>query len=371
MTTSAKSPIFIGPLPPPVHGFSEITRLMLADLRQHSDPWVLNMSPSKRGMWFESIAIAGQILQLLAVLIAGRYGHVYLALSGGKRQVIDTVMGALCHAFGRSVVFHHHSFAYLNRPSRLTKLLMFAVPRGVHITLCEHMRQLLIDTYRVPAAQVKVVSNVAFLSLPYPESDSDLAAKSLRIAYLSYVTREKGAIRFIECIRALEQAGVAVEGVIAGPVALEFRDEFESRLSGCKSVRYVGPVYGDEKAAFLSASDVLLFPTEYVNEAEPVTIFEAQAKRLAVIALKRGCIEAQIPEGAGYVFEDPSQFAVQAAKVIMELALDRSALERMKKASRASYEQRFEAARQSVAEMLAYILQRAPLHGLASSFQTQ
>lgn len=296
---------------------------------------------------------------------------MYLALSGGKRQIIDIVMAALCQAFGRSVVFHHHSFAYLNQPSKLTKLLILAVPRGVHITLCEHMRQLLVSSYGVPAAQVKVVSNVAFLSLPYPETDSDIAAKPLRIAYLSYVTREKGAIRFIDCIRALEQAGVSVEGVIAGPVALEFRDEFESQLSGCRSVRYVGPVYGDEKAAFLSASDVLLFPTEYVNEAEPVTIFEAQAKRLPVIALKRGCIEAQIPNDAGYVFEDPSQFATQAAKVIAELALDRSALERMKRASRSSYEQRFEAARLSVAEMLAYILQRAPLHGRASSFQTQ
>ncbi len=51
--------------------------------------------------------------------------------------------------------------------------------------------------------------------------------------------------------------------------------EFRKLLEAAGYASYLGPIYGDAKTAFYGNLDVLLFPSNYVNEAEPLVIHEA------------------------------------------------------------------------------------------------
>jgi glycosyltransferase involved in cell wall biosynthesis len=71
--------------------------------------------------------------------------------------------------------------------------------------------------------------------------------------------------------------------------------------------------------------DIFLFPTRYVNEAEPLVIYEAMRRGVHVIACDRGSIAEMLRDGAGLVL--PAETLVDtAANHIERLSRDRSAL---------------------------------------------
>jgi glycosyltransferase involved in cell wall biosynthesis len=74
----------------------------------------------------------------------------------------------------------------------------------------------------------------------------------------------------------------------------------------------VGPKYGQNKAAFFREIDVLLFPSGYVDEAEPLTILEAMMHGVPVVAYGRGAIGEIVFPGCGLVI-DPAQDFVERA----------------------------------------------------------
>ncbi len=62
-------------------------------------------------------------------------------------------------------------------------------------------------------------------------------------------------------------------------------------------VTWSGPIYGLDKQVFFNTIDVFVFPSRYVNEAEPLVIHEALAYGLPVIATDRGCIAGLVGNG--------------------------------------------------------------------------
>lgn len=104
-----------------------------------------------------------------------------------------------------------------------------------------------------------------------------------------------------------------LRGRIAGPFEdTETEAAVRARLADLPEVEYVGPQYGADKDDFYESVDVLLFPTQYENEAEPVTIHEATAHGLPIIAYARGCIGDMITPEIG-VAVDPHDDFVSAA----------------------------------------------------------
>ena len=140
------------------------------------------------------------------------------------------------------------------------------------------------------------ISNLAFVD--FPADKPQRCGRTFRsIGYLSNITLEKGIDRFIDLIALLRARGCHLPARIAGPCSdLEIEHYIKRRASELGGIEYVGPVYGDAKARFLSSIDVLVFPTRYANEAEPVVIYEAQVAGIIVAASSRGCIADMIPE---------------------------------------------------------------------------
>ncbi len=324
---------FVGPLPPPVHGFSEINRRMLLVLRSQHQVRAFDMTPRANPFGFLAVWWRFVICSL-----RNKPNALYLALSGGLRQWVDLAFVLVARLRGIPVFVHHHSFSYLSQGRISTVMRLGVLRNAVHIVLCEHMGEQIAQLYKVDPTNVRVLSNAAFLE--EIESPKHLRAEPapLRVGFLSNITAEKGIFEFFSVLSKSDSHGLTLEGVIAGPVDAAVQESFDASLVSSPNVRHVGPVYGADKAAFFSSIDVLFFPTRYTNEAQPVTILEALGHGVPVIAFARGCIAGMVPAGAGAVFHYSDAFVAQTVEALRPLAESPVALEKARHAARLAFE---------------------------------
>lgn len=301
------SVLFVGPLPPPVHGFSLMTLAILNNMQMRGSVIVVNRSPKfRRASVRQAIRdVLFSIVYLIRILF-NRPNSIYLALSGGNGQFIDIFYVLAAKLVRAKLFIHHHSFAYINERSRILGWIYDLCPRAINIVLCDCMRQGLSRQYSIHSKECFwLLSNRALLSQPNIENININAAgdqsKKLVIGFLSNITAEKGIFEFIEAVGHMCGSGLPVVARIAGPIAAEIEDEFRARINLVSGLDYVGPVYGADKEYFLNSLDVLMFPSKYVNEAEPVTLYEAMLQGVYVIATDRGCISASVPSDLGLV----------------------------------------------------------------------
>ena len=130
----------------------------------------------------------------------------------------------------------------------------------------------------------------------------------------------------------LGRVGVAYTAQIAGPIAPSAQDIFSSLMASSSNATYCGPVYDDAKHEFYNGLDVLLFPSDYPNEAEPLVIHEAIRSGTHVIACDRGAIADILANGAGLVVPK-SAFIAAAVARIRAFHADRVELRRAQSAS--------------------------------------
>lgn len=310
--------LFVGPLPPPVHGFSFINAAMLARFQAVAPVAVFNRAPGG--------GISPRWTRFLLTLWRHRAGaSLYIGLSGGWGQLKDWPYLLAARLMRCPVAVHHHSFAYLRRAPWYTRLVLGNTRRAQHLVLCDCMAAALAGGYGIARHRIAVVSNAAFLDaaegLPLPPP----RGAALRLGFLSNITAEKGIWAFFELGDALVSSGVTVQALIAGPPAADIAERFAKETTARPWCSHVGAVYGAEKARFFADIDVLVFPTLYANEAEPVTILEALRSGVPVVANARGCIGDMLPLAAGVVFEGDTQFVRQAAERLRAWALERPA----------------------------------------------
>jgi exopolysaccharide biosynthesis operon protein EpsL len=359
---------FVGPLPPPVNGFSNVCGMMRDLLVRRMPVEVFDRAPriSRRPLTLLQQAI--NPMRFLAVCIMRRNVVLYLALSGGRGQVIDFAYLLVGKLFRRPTFVHHHSFAYINSPSTLNRFVFALIRNDTHIVLSRKMGDSLTKIYRLDAAGVRVVSNAAFYgAAPVGEQHSEPDSAPLRIGYLSNVTFDKGFVEFFGVLARLKERGTAYRASIAGPLAPAARATFDRLLREAADVEYLGPIYGAEKERFYERLDIFLFPTKYVNEAEPLVVYEAMRQGVHVIACDRGAIAEMLHNGAGLVFS--SENIVESATAqIARFSDDRAALRSARLLS-AQQAERIRTSGRSALESLAASMQgaRCKTHRVAAT----
>jgi glycosyltransferase involved in cell wall biosynthesis len=141
------------------------------------------------------------------------------------------------------------------------------------------------------------------------------------IGYLSNVTFDKGIREYFGTLKRLWDLGYDVRGLIAGPAASEeVRQYIEMAVRESNGrASWLGAVHGEAKFVFLRRLAVFLFPTDYVNEAQPNVLFEALQFGIPTVSTRRGCIGEDL-EGDG-VLAVPvvDRFVDDAVPFIVEL----------------------------------------------------
>lgn len=310
--------IMFGAFPPPVHGMAAVNQAMLERLA--AEGWAvekLNTAPRtlERSLWARLSRIP-MILRAWRQLVnkerpAEDKNVVYMALSGGWGKMYDLVTITICRMLHMSCVLHHHSFAYLEQKKQFTSwLIKMAGEDATHVVLCNRMRQYLKTQYG--CKKVIVLSNVSLLNIDVHKQERQ---SLYTVGFLSNITREKGGWDVISLARSIKALGWPLRVVVAGPcyeqtLANELR---KAQMEG--ALKWCGPVYAANKKQFWRKVDALVFPTTYVNEAEPLVVWEALAEGVPVIAYDRGCISNQVDE-AGQMISSNKDFLTAALGII-------------------------------------------------------
>jgi glycosyltransferase involved in cell wall biosynthesis len=287
----------VGPFPPPVHGAAVITAAVADRLEQHATIRRCDISPGRlsRGLAYH-LRRVWRVLAAAAAIVenVGRPGCVYISAAGGSGLLYNLLLTTVARLLRQRLFLHHHSFAYLDRPSATMALLVrMAGDAAVHVVLCSRMAALLRERYPL-AARSMIVSNAAFY--PAGESAPDRSPGKLVLGHMGNLTDEKGLDLVLDLYREALSSGLAAQLVLAGPTAdaTAAHEIVAAQEASGTGLVYRGPVYGADKTRFFDDIDVFVFPTRYVNEAEPTVLFEALAHGVPVIALGRGCIPEQL-----------------------------------------------------------------------------
>jgi glycosyltransferase involved in cell wall biosynthesis len=264
---------------------------------------VFNRAPKLDSRFLTGVQQLIKPLRYLFACLSRRNGILYLALSGGRGQIIDLGYVLVSKLFRRPVFVHHHSFAYINSPSLLNRCLFFLIRSDTHIVLSRKMGESLASIYGLDVDNTHVLSNAAFYDSAHDDKGAERGERApLHIGFLSNITFEKGFVEFFNILKRLKDDGIDYRAHVAGPLAAPSRETFERLIKEASNVEYVGPVYGAEKERFYEQLDMFVFPTNYVNEAEPLVVYEAMRRGVYVIASDRGAISEMLCNGAGVVF---------------------------------------------------------------------
>lgn len=294
----------VGAFPPPVHGAAAVNlcvRDQLASCGAGVEVFDLAASGLSRA-WKSRIErlprLALQWMRFLRFVMGGNAEVGYFGLSGGAGLIFEILFVLVARAAGTQIFLHHHSFAYLDKPNVLMRVLVRLAGRSAcHIVLCENMRKQLLKHY-IQVRRTAVLSNAFCVD----RTDKERQGKGAlaRVGFLSNISFEKGIEDFLETAEYCGTHLPTLEFVVAGP----FQDSkvesyFHGRAGTLHNVTYVGPVYGANKEEFLTRVDVLIFPSHYRHEAEPLTVLESLSRAIPVISTDRGCLSGSRSETGG------------------------------------------------------------------------
>jgi len=233
-----------------------------------------------------------------------------MSISGGYGQFYELLFILFARLCGVRIFLHHHSFAYLNSPSHLTRLLVVAAGvDATHIVLSPGMAEKIKNIYKIK--NTLSISNAVFL---FSGGINSSARKRLgTIGFLGNITSEKGVFDFLDLVSAIQDEGIILKARLAGPFQDKETEQLvRQRLTRLPMIEYLGPKYGAEKDAFYSDIDLLIFPTRYENEAEPMTIHEAMSHGVPVISYCRGSIPEIVVRDCGLIIAPDAPFVPAA-----------------------------------------------------------
>jgi glycosyltransferase involved in cell wall biosynthesis len=313
--------LLVGPLPPPTTGRSVVTASVVEAWRAGGvEVAVADVGLGDGPRALGQLRKLGRYAQALARVAAGgaRGGGVVLVASDGPWLAADVLVAVAARLRRRRLAVHHHGWSYVDRRTApMATLVRSAGPRARHVVLCPAMGEGLRARYGDAVGTV-VVSNAGVVPAVEPVVS---AGPRLTLGMLGNLDAAKGLLRALDGLDALRADGHDVALVLAGPVL-----GAEERAAVAAATRRhgdrleaLGPVDPAGRAAFLARCDLLLFPSDYRNESQPMAVLEALAAGVPVVAVERGCLAGDLA-GLGWTVPAVDGFGALLADALTALA---------------------------------------------------
>ena len=313
--------IVVGPLPPPLHGVTISTGLVLANRELHRQFAIEHVDTSDHrsgenlGRWdLTNVALASRSVSQLVRRVHGRPGLAYLPVSQNVSGFLrDSLMIRLAAARGWKVAAHlrgseFRSFRDCQPPWR--RRWIDATLRRIDsiAVMGDGLRWVFAGL--LPADRIAVVANgtpdIARNGAPREEDT---------VLFLSNLRRRKGVVESVETALAVLERRPSARFLFVGAwedTALERELRQRAAPSGDR-VRFLAPVSGVDKDALLARASMLLFPP-VEPEGHPRVVLEAIAAGLPVVTTRRGAIPETVIDGdSGFVLDDPVPEALAAS----------------------------------------------------------
>ena len=300
--------LFIGPLPPPVHGQAAATKdildmLVSRGLRVEAiDTGEGRMSGAARSRR------ASIQLRAIRTILRSPAPHLYLSVNANRGMALTVLLCLAGRISGKTLTLHHHAYHYIAEHHAIMSLLGKAAgPQALHLAPCLGIGADLRDRYSsvrhiLGYSNVGVVDNVL-----RPSARAD--EQPVRLGHMSNLTKAKGIGTTIAAFRAIRAAGREVTLVVAGPCSDSFASEAiaSAEREFGEAFTYLGPVYGEAKQRFFDSFDIFVFPSEM--ETQGIVNLEAMSCGKPVVATGHCCIPRDIGRDGGLAVDPMADFA--------------------------------------------------------------
>jgi len=315
--------IFLGPIPPPVHGMASVNSAVLEQLGG-TRPLVINISRpfgSKFGLFLKvSRAVAGFFKVLFRVNWSAT---LYASVDDDYGSFLQLPIVVLVRFRTGQIFLHHHSYRYISQKKVPMRLLVAAAgPNAKHIFLCDEMAAGFRAIYK---------GNYGTVVCPNPVTDTSLVdffsgqfsfpnKPAPTIGFISNLMFEKGIGEFVELLYRVSEANQSWRGLMAGKATRDNVQVFVNRAKDALGdvLLLLGAVSGQQKIDFFSSVDVVIFPTRYKTEAFPIVLMESLLAGCPVFTTRRGCIPYFQDLESVYLVEDEEHFVEEAYQVLCE-----------------------------------------------------
>jgi glycosyltransferase involved in cell wall biosynthesis len=280
---------------------------------------------------------------------------VYLGASAGLGRIYDVAILMVARLRRTQVVIHHHSYRYINARDFLEAVVVRAAGGdALHILLCEHMRARYCQQYAVDHRRTTVLSSVMLAEREIRAMGGRLRGRVGAVGYLGPLSAEKGIWDFLALVTTLRAGSPHLLVHIAGPSADAAATAAVVQLATRDPLtRYWGAAYRADKVRFLDCVDVLIFPSRYRHEAEPLVVYEALAAGIPVIATQVGCVRALEAASGVFVLAGTADFPAKAADVVAGWLRDPAAYAAASAAARQHFVNHLELSDDEAARLLA------------------
>jgi glycosyltransferase involved in cell wall biosynthesis len=320
--------IVVGPLPPPYHGVTISTELVLAnaELRSRFDVAHVDTSDhranSNVGRWDWTNLMLGfrDVTRLLSKL-RGPHGVVYLPLSQSTPGFLrDSLFIRVAASRNWKVAVHLRGSDFSRFYEGAPAPLRFWMRQTLaHVSAVGVMGETLRHVFAglVRDELIEVVPN----GTPPPEANG-VVRDPRRVLFLSNLRRRKGVVEAVEAALLVLEEHDDVRFVFAGAWEdheLERSLRQRTKIAGDR-LEFREPVAGPDKDALLASSALLVFPPT-APEGHPRVVLEALAAGLPVVATDRGAILETLIDGeTGFVLPDadPGEIARRISALLRD-----------------------------------------------------
>ncbi|VXB48068.1 conserved hypothetical protein [Curtobacterium sp. 8I-2] len=290
--------VVISQVPPPMHGSTLITKILLEVLRELGETPVLVDRRFSRDIGevgsvsLRKISAAPALAGRLLIALFQRPGAcVFFCTNRPFSFLVDVFLGELLRLFRVPTVNYVHTRGYseLAQRGKVWRFLVSRLLGGGKVTVClgESLVADIVDF--VPTGSIAIIKNTV-------ETPPAKHAPRRRghVIFLSNLLEEKGADIFVETAIKISAGPGQEMFSLVGPtvdeaVTASLRDRV-ARVGLSDRIAFRGPLFGEEKWAALASAEVLVFPSRYRFEAQPLTIIEAFSVGVPVVASDLGAI---------------------------------------------------------------------------------
>ncbi len=325
-----KHAVLVGSLPPPSVGDSLAFQMLVEGVREYGIPHtVINISMGKvrkRDGSFSSdrlAALTGPFLAALSFLFK-RKRSLYLTIAQSWNGFLRDAVFILCAWLGGyRIILHLHGGNYDEMVKQQSpwrrRLIRFVLTRATKIVVLGEALKGMFSFLGDCEDKVVVVHN----GLPVPEIQIAGKPKNLdpekpvRLLYLSNMIESKGYLDVLNAVKILVQEfKLNVDCHFCGQFLIgadnvRYRDAADAeqdfidrtkRLGLVRNVKWLGVVSGVGKADELRAAHMLVLPTRYNNEGQPLCIVEAMAAGCVPLSTNYRTIPEMLDFGRAGVF---------------------------------------------------------------------
>ncbi|XCN43709.1 hypothetical protein DSM117340_03012 [Lentibacter algarum] len=293
--------LLVAPLEGPVTGQAEISLTVARTLARTDKVFLINTN-------FESLGTVGKVcaqIKALAQIICkyGRYDRVYLSFKRGNVSVLlDYIFLLVIQVMHPHLVvghLHGNEIFCSEKPAFLRRIFARNLKMCDQlICLNSYQKDQLASVFQIE--NCSVVPNFSNLGLSQSKLETRLSElqprDGLNVMYFSNLMVEKGIMDFLD-VAAMTGDGIQYsvfgkplkEGT---PDAITIRERLDVLPA---NTRYFGPVYGDDRLPAWKPIDVILFPSTYATEAQPLVIIEAMSMGIIPIVYDRPYASDLIP----------------------------------------------------------------------------